>query len=67
MLIKIIPKSSRAKNRVKEHGEVMVFIKQENGRFLVESVNNTFNTKKWLGWFGVHEATYEVSYKELIK
>jgi hypothetical protein len=58
--VKILPKSQRAKNRVREHGEVMLLRRlHPNDRFLVESLGNTWNGTTWAGWFRFEEASYE--------
>lgn len=69
-LVKVVPKSKRAENRVREHGEVMELLMTDNphmgkGSFLVRSLNDTFTlvkTKgKWVGWFTQHDASYELT------
>lgn len=54
--IKIIAISKRAKNRVREHGEIMQVLAKNSNRILVKSMNKTWNnnTEHWLGWF--HES-----------
>lgn len=61
MLIKIVPLKSRARNRVKEHGKLMQLIEFTNDKFLVQSLNKTWNgnTEVWLGWFNIDEATFQ--------
>jgi hypothetical protein len=60
MLIQIIPKSIRAKNRTKEHGEVMCLTKETPTHFLVISLDNTWQGVQWMGWFNKEtEATYK--------
>ena len=66
--VKITPKSNRAKNRVTEHGEVMVL--EEEGSFdgqkaiRVRSVKETWGSvgrrQTWSGWFTVDEANWEI-------
>lgn len=60
MLIHVEPKNSRAKNRIKEHGSTMKLIKVEGDKFLVQSIEKTWNknTEHWLGWFTKQEATF---------
>jgi hypothetical protein len=69
MNVRILPKSQRAKNRVREHGEVMSLHSEDlrNGRkhILVESVNDTWNLNDkvkthWMGWFDESEADWEM-------
>ena len=55
--VKIHPKTKRAKNRVREHGDVMTFIKANpDGSVLVESLGNTCQGEKYWGWFKKEEA-----------
>lgn len=63
-LVKLIPKSNRAKNRIKEHGQTMEILLDKSDSFMVRSVNETWmyqdGTKgRWLGTFGKEEAAYE--------
>lgn len=63
-LVKIIPKSQRAKSRVKEHGKEMELLVDNGDKFMVRSLENTFTHKndvmgKWLGWFTKEEAEYD--------
>jgi len=65
MKFKIIPKCQRAKNRVNEHGEVMKMVREENGKALFESLNETFRLNAdhmilWGGWFTTEEASWEL-------
>lgn len=62
--IKIIPLSQRAKNRVKEHGEIMELITISNDKILVKSLNKTWNnnTDHWSGWFTNKEAQFTKEY-----
>ncbi len=60
MNIKIIPTSNRAKNRVKEHGEVMRLVQELPDRILCESLEHTWNDRYWLGWFNDNECNWEV-------
>lgn len=67
MNVKILPITTRARNRVREHGEVMVLIKE--GYFigvkaiLVESLERTSNSGrsecKWCGWLTKKECSWE--------
>lgn len=67
MTITITPKTKRAKERVKKHGEVMHL--QRQGTFngepavLVESLNATWSCgkakHKWTGWFTMNEASWQ--------
>lgn len=60
MKVQIIPRSKRAKDRISAHGKIMEFIRQEpNGRFLVESLGDTWCGEKWSGWFYLEEATFK--------
>lgn len=58
--VTITPKCQRAKNRVKEHGSVMLLV--QVGQFdskpaaLVKSINDTCWGAKWIGWFTADEA-----------
>ena len=57
MLVEIIPKKQRAKNRIKEHGKAMrlLQIAPFNGvpAILVQSLDF-----EWSGWFTQDEASY---------
>ena len=59
ILVKIIPHSLRAKNRAREHGEVMELIEDRGVKFLVMSLGFTDHGGCWLGWFQTDEATFE--------
>jgi hypothetical protein len=64
MFVEIIPHSTRAKNRIKEHGPVMRLIRdgafKGEQAFLVESLFDTFeNSSMWIGWFTFQEASYK--------
>jgi hypothetical protein len=68
MNAKIIPTSKRAKERVKQHGEVMELLRAGgsfNGEpaILVQSLENTFpnggSPQKWTGWLTEKEAKWE--------
>lgn len=64
MKVRITPKSQRAKNRVREHGEVMQLIREENGKTLFHSLNDTWRLSKdkmmpWGGWFSLEDASWE--------
>jgi len=67
-LVKILPKSQRATNRVHEHGEVMQFIRRDtidgHKAILVKSLDKTWTLKPgikevWGGWFKDTEADFE--------
>jgi hypothetical protein len=50
--VKVIPRSKRAEERVKQHGNVMELIQVKGDRFLVKSLEPTMKGKEhWLGWF----------------
>jgi hypothetical protein len=51
MLVRIIPINKRAKNHVKEHGEIMELLGFTDLAFSVTSLNNTWQNQKWTGWF----------------
>ena len=57
-LVKITPKTKRAKQRVKSHGEIMILIKVKPDSFLVESLSKTYRNTTWAGWFTNNEADY---------
>ena len=63
MFIKIIPKSQRAKNRVKEHGEVMQKMPDAtNSSFRGEKAHLLHSLKEgddWFGWITISEADFE--------
>jgi hypothetical protein len=60
--IKIIPKNQRAKNRINEHGDIMIIIDKKiiNGNLsiLCKSLNKTFHNDFWLGWFTENEIIF---------
>lgn len=66
--IKIIPTSQRAKNRVAEHGEVMLLEHEETfdgeKAIFVRSVHETWGTagrkENWCGWFTETECKWEL-------
>lgn len=58
-LVKIIPKSKRAKTRVKEPGPIMRAIKENAHNIMVESLEQTWQGTTWLGWFTKEEAGWE--------
>jgi len=60
MRVKIIPKSIRARNRMKEHGEEMILVMEHPDAFMVRSIDKTYRGDHWMGWFQKDkEATYE--------
>jgi len=69
MNIRILPKSKRAKNRIREHGEIMT-LKDDGFRsgvkgILVESTHKTWSLNSqiqthWMGWFSEIEADWEM-------
>lgn len=59
--VNIIPISKRAKERVKQHGTIMLLKETRHDRFLVESLDNTWHGQKWMGWFTYEEATYSLN------
>ena len=62
--VKIIPIAQRAKNRVREHGEVMELLTeatyQSQRAILVKSLGLTWRNQRWLGWIDREEADWEV-------
>lgn len=63
-LIKIVPKSQGAANRIKEHGEYMEILLDEQNSFMVRSLEATFKYRegvfgKWIGTFTTEEAVWE--------
>jgi len=59
-LCTILPKSKRAKERVKQHGQEFLVQEEYFDRILVKSVDKTWNnkTEHWLGWFTSKEASW---------
>ena len=51
MLVELKGLSSRAKNRIREHGSIMKLLETTGTSILVESQNNTWHGEKWMGWF----------------
>jgi len=63
MQVKIIPKCQRAKNRIREHGEIMLLRRNDGHRVLFDSLNKTYlfadGVKvQWTGWFTTEEASF---------
>ena len=65
--VEIFPITSRAKNRVSEHGKVMRLLEEDffNGQtaILVQSIRETWNRKNyshWMGWFTESEANWTI-------
>lgn len=63
-VVKIIPKSQRAQNRVGEHGEEMELLDSKSDSFMVRSLKETWKYRegvmgKWVGTFRNEEAEYE--------
>jgi hypothetical protein len=61
MKAKINPIGTRAKNRVREHGDTFEVVKLEDTGVCCQSLNNTHKGMKWLGWFFDDEATWEIT------
>ena len=64
MLVEVLPKSARAKNRVNAHGTVMKLLETRPGQFRVESLEKTFSLSSelktvWNGWFTFDEANFK--------
>ena len=59
-LVKIIPITQRAKNRVKEHGSEMTLLKDLQTKFLVRSLGPTSQGERWIGWFTTQEAKFVI-------
>lgn len=62
--VKIVPKSKRAKDRIREHGPIMELLADKEHMFMVRSLEQSFTYRKdvmgfWLGWFTKEEAGYE--------
>lgn len=61
--IEIVPKSRRAKNRVREHGSQMLFMRYDNfeGKpaILVKSLD-----RNWIGWFTNDDIQFKSFEKE---
>jgi len=57
--VKIIPKTQRAKNRVREHGDVFELVKSTGDEVLLQSKGKTWRSspnskpEHWLGWFDI--------------
>jgi hypothetical protein len=62
MKVRVIPKSKRAEERVKAHGQVMLLEQIKGDKFLVKSLNKTWRGEEWLGWF---DTNTEASFKEV--
>ena len=61
--VRIIPKSRRAKNRVREHGEeFLADLSKCNypDSILLLSLGNTWRGEQWLGWLSSQEADWIV-------
>ena len=58
--VTITPKCKRAKERVGMHGKIMNLLRQDqDGSFLVESLEPTWRHQKWMGWFSRQEADFQ--------
>ena len=71
-MVRILPFSARAKNRVREHGVVMRLMQEKMDAFRVESLDKTFRLGEsmvpWGGWFTFEEADFkELSEGELVE
>jgi hypothetical protein len=63
-ICRVIPKSRRAKNRVREHGELMEIVREMDSvsccqgkkGTLVRALNTPEGKEPWMGWFCVDEA-----------
>lgn len=69
MKVKLIPKTQRAKNRVKEYGDTFYLLDNKGYKILVEEIylGNGFSSVKkevWMGWFNKHEAEWQEITKE---
>jgi hypothetical protein len=61
--IKVIPRSKRAEERVKQHGNVMELMQVKGDRFLVKSIGKTMKgDDHWIGWFQLES---DARYKEI--
>jgi len=67
MKVVLTPKTQRAKNRIKEHGNIMTLIRLANrdgkNSLLVESLEETWSLKPgvrqhWMGWFDFSEVEW---------
>jgi hypothetical protein len=52
--------SSRAKNRIREHGSEMRLLEERVDKVLVESLDLTWRGQKWMGWFTKEEVKFHV-------
>jgi hypothetical protein len=58
----VTPHTKRAKARVKQHGECMVLLTQEDNQVMVRSLHKTWSGEThWFGWFTKEEATITTS------
>jgi hypothetical protein len=60
MQILVTPKSQRAKNRVREHGDTFLLVQDRTSKICVESLKKTWQGQKWLGWFTIDDANWEI-------
>lgn len=51
MVVLIIPRSKRAKDRISSHGNKMLLIEDSTHKFLVQSLSKTWRKEFWKGWF----------------
>lgn len=58
--LRIIPKSSRLKARVEEHGDVMLPLQhsKDTSDLIVQSMKNTWHGGRWVGWIKHSEAEW---------
>ncbi len=62
-LIKLTPKSQRAKNRVKEHGDIFELLVDKGDSVIVRSLEDTFKYRegvvgRWVGTITKDEAEW---------
>jgi len=62
--VKVIPHTGRMKNRVKQHGEIMVLKQSTPHKSLIESLGATWgpqdNRMHWWCWVSDSDATLEI-------
>jgi len=63
MFVEIVPITKRARERVKQHGKIMLLVRIDTfdgePAILCESLKQTAaGKKKWGGWFTAREANY---------
>ena len=60
--VQLIPKTSRARNRIAEHGIFFELLIDNGDKILVKSLDKTWNKNSqfWTGWFTIKEVDFKI-------